>query len=110
MYPTALCGHKMGASLWVLYYVLGAVDEDVEGVLDVQSEICTQTKTHRQTIIAVDDADIGNNIGVHGGLDVQRSSTSRTRRGDGDETEILAVFERLVGLLSGGWYVLNYNG
>lgn len=106
MYPTALCGHEVGASLRVFYNVLGSVDEDVEGVVDVQSEIRAQTKTHRQTVVAVDDANTGNNIGVHGSLDAQRSSAGRTRRGDGDETEILAVSERLVGLLSGGWYVI----
>jgi len=51
----------------------------------------------------VDDPDIGDNIGIYGGLDSQRPTPSSIGKGNGNESEILEVFERLVGLLSGGW-------
>lgn len=96
----------MDASLRVLHNVLGAADEDLEGIADVQGQVGAQAEAHGQTAVAVDDADPGHHSGVHGRLDAQRSASSRHGRGDGHEAEILAVFERLVGLLSGGRYVV----
>lgn len=61
----------MDASLWILHNVLGAVDEDLEDISDIPSEIGAQTEIDRQTVVAVDDADFGNNISVHGSLDIQ---------------------------------------
>lgn len=60
----------MDASLWVLYYLLGIVNEDLEGVIDVQSKISTQIKAYRQTAVAMDDTYIVDNIGIHGIMDV----------------------------------------
>jgi len=109
MHPTAVRGHEMDATLWILHNVLGAVDEDLEGVADVQSEIGAQTEAHRQTTVAVDDAHTGDNTGLHGSLDAQRSASGRAGKGDRHRPEVLAVFERLVGLLSGGRYVVTQS-
>lgn len=95
----------MDAALRILHNVLGTVDEDLEGVTDVQSEIGAQIETHWQTTVAMDDAHIADNIGIHGSLDVQRSATGRTWEGNRNGPKVLAVFERLVGLLSSGRYV-----
>jgi len=107
MQPTAVRGHEMDAALWILHNVLGTVDEDLEGVADVQGEVGAQTEAHRQTAVAVDDAHTGDNTGLHGSMDAQRSASGRTGKGDRHRPEVLAVFERLVGLLSGGRYVVT---
>lgn len=105
MYSTTVRCHEMDAPLWILHNLLGTFDEDLEGVADVPSEIGAQVKTHRQTIVAVDDAHIVDNIGIHGSLDTQRSTSCRTGKGNRNGSKVLAVFERLVGLLFSSRYV-----
>lgn len=69
MHPTALRGHEMDPSLRVLHHVLGVADEDLAGVVNVPGEVCAQIETDRQTAVAMDDAHIDDNSGVHGSLD-----------------------------------------
>lgn len=106
VHAATLRGHEMDASLRVLHNVLGVADEDLESIADVQGQVGAQAEAHGQTTVAVDDADPSHHSGVHGRLDAQRSASGRDGRGDGHEAEVLAVFERLVGLLSGGRYVV----
>lgn len=106
-HPSAVRGHQVDAPLRVLHHVLGAVDEDVEGIADVQGEIGAQAQAHRQTTAAVDDANPGDRDGVRGRLDAQRPAPGRAGQRNGNRTEVLAVLERLVGLLSCGRYVIN---
>lgn len=103
MHSAAVRGHKVDATLRVLHNVLGAVNEDLAGIVDLQGEIGAQIKVDWQTTVAVDDTDTSDNTCVHGVLDVKRPASGRPGKGTGNGTEILAVFERLVGLLSGGW-------
>jgi hypothetical protein len=46
MHPGAVRGYQVGATFWILHHVLGVVDEDLEGVADVQSEVGAQIEAH----------------------------------------------------------------
>lgn len=105
VHAAAVRGHQVDAALRVLHHVHGAADEDVAGVAHVPRQVRAQAEAHRQAAAAVDDAHTDGGAGVHGRVDVQRPAAGRAGEGRGRRAPVLAVLQRLVGLLSGGRYV-----
>lgn len=102
VHAEAVRGHQVDPALRVLHHVLGAADEDLAGVAHVPRQVRAQAEAHRQTAAAVDDAHTDGRAGVHGRVDVQRPAARRAGEGRGRRAQVLAVLQRLVGLLSGG--------